>query len=195
VQLVLQAAAIGQPGAVYVLEMGQPIKLVDLARNLIRLSGHVPDEEISIVFTGLRPGEKLSEDLVDDDEIAEASPVDKIQQVRTRHTMAARILSAELTRLVHAASAGDAEAVLRAIGRIVPSFRHAPKESGSTVPSPVASSVASSVSSPVPSPLATAVARLVVSPPAASAIAPPPPPPPSPSPAPVARARVRGMSG
>jgi FlaA1/EpsC-like NDP-sugar epimerase len=76
VQLVLQAAAIGQPGAVYVLDMGQPIKLVDLARNLIRLSGHVPDDDISIVFTGLRPGEKLSVDLVDVDEFAVASPVD-----------------------------------------------------------------------------------------------------------------------
>jgi hypothetical protein len=160
----------------------------------------VPDEDISIVFTGLRPGEKLSEDLVDDDEIAEASPVDKIQQVRARHTMASRILSAELTRLVQAASAGDADGVLRAIGRIVPSFRQAP-ESGVIVPpsvsSPVSSPFTSPVASPMPSPLATAVARLVVSPPGASAMAPPPPPPPppSPSPAPVARARARGMSG
>jgi FlaA1/EpsC-like NDP-sugar epimerase len=189
VQLVLQAAAIGQPGALYVLDMGQPIKLVDLARNLIRLSGHVPDEDISIAFTGLRPGEKLSEDLVDDDEVVEASPVDKILQVRARRTAATRLLSTELMWLVQAATVGDADGVLRAIGRIVPSFRQAPMENGNG--GPVASA------SPVPSPLATAVARLVVSPPAASASVPaiPPPPPPSPSPTPAARARARGMSG
>jgi|EndMetStandDraft_5_1072996.scaffolds.fasta_scaffold17030_3 FlaA1/EpsC-like NDP-sugar epimerase len=182
VQLVLQAAAIGQPGAVYVLDMGQPIKLVDLARNLIRLSGHVPDEDIMIAFTGLRPGEKLSEELVDDNEVVEASPVDKILQVRARPAVALRIVQTELMRLVEAATAGDANAVLRTIARIVPTFRHAPVENG--VPLTPAA---------VPSPLATAVARLVVSPPAAPAISPPPPP--SPPPAPVVRARARGMSG
>jgi FlaA1/EpsC-like NDP-sugar epimerase len=177
VQLVLQAAAIGQPGGLYVLDMGQPIKLVDLARNLIRLSGHVPDEDIAIAFTGLRPGEKLSEDLVSEDEIVETSPVDKILQVRGRRPAAtSRLVSAELTRLVQLAMVGDADAVMRAIERIVPTFRM--NGAGGRAP----------VSSPFEAP----PARLVVSPPPP---APPTPAPALPPPRPAPIARARGMSG
>ena len=62
-QLVLQASAIGKGGQICVLDMGQPVKIVDLARNLILLSGLRPDEDIKIEFTGMRPGEKLYEEL------------------------------------------------------------------------------------------------------------------------------------
>ena len=64
-RLVLQAAAIGDSGQVLVLDMGEPVRIVDLARDLIRLSGHSVDE-IAIVFSGLRPGEKLFEELLAD---------------------------------------------------------------------------------------------------------------------------------
>jgi FlaA1/EpsC-like NDP-sugar epimerase len=62
-QLVLQAAAMGQGGELFILDMGQPVKIVDLARDLIRLSGLTPDEDVEIRYTGLRPGEKLFEEL------------------------------------------------------------------------------------------------------------------------------------
>jgi FlaA1/EpsC-like NDP-sugar epimerase len=60
VLLVLEAAAVGEGGEAYVLDMGEPVKIVDLANEMIRLSGHEPDIDIPIVYSGLRPGEKLS---------------------------------------------------------------------------------------------------------------------------------------
>jgi FlaA1/EpsC-like NDP-sugar epimerase len=184
VQLVLQAAAIGEPGALYVLDMGGPIKLVDMARNLIRLSGHIPDEEIPIAFTGLRPGEKLSEDLVGDDEMVEASPVGKILQVRTRDRSGARLAHAELIRLAQFASAGDSEAVMREIARLVPTFRSSThigtgsETAPETPPRPHAE--------PQPTNGAT---RTPAAPPAALPLVVPPHAPPRPV------ARVRGMTG
>ena len=64
VQLVLQASSMGVASDIFVLEMGQPVRIVDLARNLIRLSGLEPDQDIRIIYTGLRPGEKLFEELM-----------------------------------------------------------------------------------------------------------------------------------
>lgn len=83
VTLVLQAAGIAQRGELYILDMGEPVKIVDLARNLIRLSGFEPDRDIAIEFTGIRPGEKLREGLVNRGEETAASGTAKILKVTT----------------------------------------------------------------------------------------------------------------
>jgi FlaA1/EpsC-like NDP-sugar epimerase len=82
-QLVLQAAAMGTGGEIFVLDMGEPVRIVDLARNMIRLSGFTEDE-IRIEFTGLRPGEKLYEELLADAEETLTTPHEKLRIARPR---------------------------------------------------------------------------------------------------------------
>jgi FlaA1/EpsC-like NDP-sugar epimerase len=82
-RLVLQAAVIGQTGQVLVLDMGEPVKIVDLARDLIRMSGHT-EREIPITYTGLRPGEKLYEELLADADTTLATPVQRLRLARLR---------------------------------------------------------------------------------------------------------------
>lgn len=74
ISLVLQAGAYAKGGEIFVLDMGEPVRIWDLARNMIRLSGFVPDEDIKIVFTGLRPGEKLYEEILMDEEGLQNTP-------------------------------------------------------------------------------------------------------------------------
>jgi len=82
-QLVLQAGAIGQGGEIFVLDMGEPVKIVDLARNMIKLSGF-EESEIAIEFTGLRPGEKLFEELLFDSETTLETPHPKLRVAKAR---------------------------------------------------------------------------------------------------------------
>ena len=80
-QLVLQAGLMGQGGEIFVLEMGDPVKIVDLARDMIKLSGFSEDE-VKIEFTGLRPGEKLYEELLADNEATLPTPHPKLRIAR-----------------------------------------------------------------------------------------------------------------
>jgi len=83
VMLVLQAAAAGEGGEVFILDMGEPIRIVDLARGMIRLSGYEPDVDIPIIFTGVRPGEKLFEELLGAEEGSEPTEHPKIFKARS----------------------------------------------------------------------------------------------------------------
>jgi FlaA1/EpsC-like NDP-sugar epimerase len=123
VQLVLQAAALARDREVFVLEMGEQIKVLDVARNLIRLSGFVPDEEIPITFIGLRPGEKLVEELSGEGEVLEPASVEKVLRVRRTDSVDEPMLSSYVAALVDAAVRGQPAEVIAHLCRIVPTFR------------------------------------------------------------------------
>jgi FlaA1/EpsC-like NDP-sugar epimerase len=114
VQLVLHAASRAESGAVYVLDMGKQVKLVDMARDMIRLSGLAPDVDIKIAFTGLRHGEKLFEELIGTEERAEPSSVDSVFCVR-RSTRPQPNLPARIEALEKAAAQGRSDIVLAAM--------------------------------------------------------------------------------
>jgi FlaA1/EpsC-like NDP-sugar epimerase len=122
VQLVLQAAAIGDDGSILVLDMGEQVKVADLARDVIRLSGFIPDVEIEITYTGMRPGEKLHEDLVGPGEQVEPARVPKVMKVMGRTLQPASHLHASLEALERAALEGRDDDVVEQLCRIVPDF-------------------------------------------------------------------------
>ncbi|MEP7126942.1 MAG: polysaccharide biosynthesis protein, partial [Byssovorax sp.] len=118
-QLVLQAGALGKGGEIFVLDMGDPVKIVDLARDLIELSGLRPDIDVQIEFTGTRPGEKLFEELLHNEETFDTTPHPKIVVGRFQPTPA-EIVNKGLSTLRAVALAGDEEAIRRIISYLVP---------------------------------------------------------------------------
>ena len=120
-RLVIQAAAIGESGQVLVLDMGEPVKIVDLARDMIKLSGHSVDD-IRIVFTGLRPGEKLFEELLAD---ADATIATAIRQLRVARLESRQASVGELlARAAGPQAMSDAE-VREVLARVVPEYKPA----------------------------------------------------------------------
>jgi FlaA1/EpsC-like NDP-sugar epimerase len=135
VQLVLQAAALGKGGETFVLDMGDPVRIVDLAKDLVRLSGFEVDRDIRIVFTGLRPGEKLSEDLFGGGEETERTAHDTIFVVRNGGANGDSTHG--IDELVAAAEAGDAGRLRMLLAELVPGFETngTGKSNGASAPS------------------------------------------------------------
>jgi FlaA1/EpsC-like NDP-sugar epimerase len=129
VELVLQAVSLADKGSTYVLEMGKQIKLQDLARHLIRLSGFVPDQDIAITFTGLRPGEKLAEELIGPDETAMPSQLKEILKVSQKHIPDHDWLALTVSQLESMAYLQNADEVLAGIKLLVPTFESATRDS------------------------------------------------------------------
>jgi FlaA1/EpsC-like NDP-sugar epimerase len=120
-RLVLQASTMGEGGEVFVLDMGEPVKVVDLARTLIRLSGLEPDRDTPIVFTGLRPGEKLFEELQLDGEGIKPTSHQKIRVLaggEVRYELVGKWLD-ELTAIVDSRNVHNLVAKLQ---EIVPEY-------------------------------------------------------------------------
>jgi len=104
---VIQAGSTGGKGEIFVLDMGDPVKIVDLARNLIELSGLVPDRDVAIEFTGLRPGEKLTEELlIDGEQGVRTTQFSKIFVVAALERDWSQLLDA-VRRIEHAAHQGS----------------------------------------------------------------------------------------
>jgi FlaA1/EpsC-like NDP-sugar epimerase len=124
VSLVVQAGAIGGRGQVFVLDMGEPVRIVDLARDMIRLSGRQPGTEIAIEFTGVRPGEKLHEELWSAGEVVEPTQHPKISRA-TRAQIDGTWLDDELAELERLVDAGDTLELVARMGALVNAQRRA----------------------------------------------------------------------
>ncbi len=120
-QLVLQAGGLGTNGAVYVLDMGEPVKILDLAKDVIRLSGFEAGLDIDIVFTGAQPGEKLYEELLTQEEGTTSSKYAKIFSAK-KTGMPELDLELGLNELFHAAQIRDANLIRATFKKLIPSF-------------------------------------------------------------------------
>ena len=121
-QLVMQAGAIGQGGEIFVLDMGSPVRIVDLARELIVRNGLRPEDEIEIRFTGIRPGEKLHEELTGDDEQTRPTAHAKIRVWQLPSADVGAVADG-LEWLSSAAASGSPARALAALARCVPEYR------------------------------------------------------------------------
>jgi FlaA1/EpsC-like NDP-sugar epimerase len=120
VQLVLQASALPEAaGRISMLDMGEPMRILEMAENLIRFSGLEPYTQMPIIFTGVRPGEKLQEDLMSEVEHAVQTPVEKVCLVQTDETDETAIRDG-LATLNEALEASDTDRLLDALGALVP---------------------------------------------------------------------------
>lgn len=120
VHLVLQAAAMGQGGEAFILNMGEQVRILELAEDLIRLSGLEPERDIEIVYTGIRSGEKLSEDLWEQGANFQPTSHEEIFRSKEDEEVDREGLIKAIDQLEHLSQAGDVEAITRLLDEIVP---------------------------------------------------------------------------
>lgn len=123
-QLILQAGAMGKGGEIYVLEMGKPVNISDMAKDLIRFSGFEPDSDIEIKYIGLRPGEKLYEELITEDEFIVPTSHAKIMVLNSENSNLEKLnpFLNELKQL--SADQQDKDEIKRMLKKIVPEYQH-----------------------------------------------------------------------
>jgi FlaA1/EpsC-like NDP-sugar epimerase len=136
VQLVLQAGVMGEGGEVFVLDMGEPVRVLDLAKDLIRLSGLIEGQDVAIRFTGMRPGEKLYEELFFGEENATRTDHPKVLRARNAATEFHDHFTIQ-DLVGHAQRNAPAEELRRGIRVLVPEYTGCPGEDVAT-PAPVA---------------------------------------------------------
>jgi FlaA1/EpsC-like NDP-sugar epimerase len=134
VQLVLQASVLGRSGEVFVLDMGEPVKIVDLARDLIELSGLEVGRDIDITYTGIRPGEKLYEELFVAGESYEPTHHKKILIARNASAFVPRALDELIASMERAVARDDCLAVLGGLKALIPEFNHISALYGEVLP-------------------------------------------------------------
>ncbi len=120
-RLVLEASVIGKSGYIYVFDMGQPVKIYDLAEKMIKLVGLIPEKDIRIEFSGLRPGEKLYEELLNDSEITEQTTHEKIMKAKVREYHFQDILP-QIESIISIAQKEDKYQLVVTMKKIVPEF-------------------------------------------------------------------------
>lgn len=119
--MVLEAAAMGDGNEIFVFDMGTPVKIADLAKRMIELSGFVPDKDINIVYTGLRPGEKLFEELLASKENTLPTTNEKIFRAHVREYKYEEITDA-IQKLVDLARQVDRMGTVKLMKEIIPEF-------------------------------------------------------------------------
>jgi FlaA1/EpsC-like NDP-sugar epimerase len=120
VYLVLQAASMGQGGEEFLLNMGEQVRILDLAEDLIRLSGLEPGKDIEIVFTGIRPGEKLSEELWDEGQVFVPTQHPDIVKLDTNENLAGEKLSNVVEELIRKGQQGDTCGIIDTLDQLIP---------------------------------------------------------------------------
>jgi len=121
-RLILQAGALGMGGEIFILKMGEPVRILDMARDIIRLSGLKPDEDIEIKKTGLLPGEKLYEELITKGEGIQETEHEEIMVLRGDNNISLKEMNGHLKRLVKFAENGDAKGIKEKLKEIVPEY-------------------------------------------------------------------------